>query len=816
MSGSNKVHPTPGGSSPPAPAPDPPSAAASPSSVLPRLSSAGPPVSALATRQQLRLSERKLRAEARRHKALFFDDTYNRQQDIKLNKLGPDVDKPRSESELAVFADADKIVTLFNSVRLSVTKKYREYPGIDFRLAYEEGNSKVFLAVRSKVRCSPLDVIAKRFDFDSFATTTLLIESENNHHFVGCMTVTLPPPFLPRQFVNNVMWRELEITADLLSQSSHPESVTSMFQFVVVPTTHSSVPESADIVRGMSYETMFLLEHASSSCTESIHYIHGDLRGDVPSFIANNGAIKNHGTRTLNLIQTFQRRRDLEELFADVAYNRQQDIKLNHLRPDVSKPRDVAERDVFAEANKIVTLFSDVQLNVENHREYPGIGFRLAYKKGNNKGFLAVRSMVRCGPLDFVAKVVDFDDVEVATVALEVIERVNNHHFVAHKTITLPSPFLPRQFVGVGVWQELEITAELLAQSQHPDSVTSIFQFVGMPTTHSSVPESADIVRGLSYENTFLLEHASSSRTEAISYIHVDPRGDVPSFIVNMSIIKNHGTRALNLIQTFQRRLVLENLDEKDGKTLGESFILAKRAAPKGTTIFDVAQTVFDQHVSLLEAAGIHPALRSIIFAALENKLHRVVECDSKLDDLSLEDGRKIGRALASSLLSSTDPAAAVAEWIGLYQALTEMNSEFIWFEPMMVVIATRLLQDSNWGLIMRLVIGVLLSFTDVATDTYMILRYIKNDQLVYAYATIACIGTSIFLQAVLVVAQYHKASRRRLIRELAIVFSFTKPIWDTYAVCVGREHSAEQSVSPLTELLIGKGCELDLGAGRD
>jgi hypothetical protein len=207
------------------------------------------------------------------------------------------------------------------------------------------------------------------------------------------------------------------------------------------------------------------------------------------------------------------------------------------------------------------------------------------------------------------------------------------------------------------------------------------------------------------------------------------------------------------------------------------------------------------------------PAFVTIVAAALTNRLCIDTESarlrDLALDDLTNDDGDKIGKALSLCLFSSTDPVAAVADWLGYYPALTELNLKYVWFKPMMTTIAAELVRESSWGMVLRLTIGTIIGIVDVMSDIVMTVFYFRNNQPVFAQATIVCVAQSILFQTIIVLAQYRNASRRRLLFELAIALSFTKPIWDTYHVCSGKEQDIEQLFSPLSELSIIKLSEL-------
>ena len=293
-----------------------------------------------------------------------------------------------------------------------------------------------------------------------------------------------------------------------------------------------------------------------------------------------------------------------EALSSDVKYNRQQQIIRTVLLPDVGVRRSEAELAHFIEADKIVALYDSVSLKNTRNKQYPGLAFRFAYQKGSSLGFLETRTTMRCRALDVVAMLFDFDDFE----TVKLLESLNNHSFVFLLDIATPSPLLlPRQFVNICIWRMVEINAASLSRSTHPDSVTAIYEIVYMPTTHSSAPETDSVIRGLAYEVVFMYEHSSSSKIEYICYVHTDPRGYVPHFVVNSTIIQNYGARILYRLQVMQGRRLLDELDERDGAAMGEAFVLAKRGAHKGDTASTAVFTVVEQHVALRQAAAIHP-----------------------------------------------------------------------------------------------------------------------------------------------------------------------------------------------------------------
>ena len=361
---------------------------------------------------------------------------------------------------------------------------------------------------------------------------------------------------------------------------------------------------------------------------------------------------------------------------ADVEFQRQQQIIKTRILPNLDVTCSVEELAYFSAAEKIVELFKGVKLeSTRRDLKYPDLEFRLAHQKSGSFGFLEIRADMHCSGLDVIAKRFDYHDFT----SVKVVEILSDRSFVGLLDVAAPLPLLPRQFICIMVWRKIDINTASLAMSRRPDSATAIYQIIAMPTTHSSVPETSTTVRGLLVEVTYVYQH-STTDTEYVTYAHADPRGNVPAFLVNLSIVDNNAPRVRKLSEVFLRRLILDDLDERLSVAFGNTFLHAKRQARKGTSAAEVVEFVIDKHASLSQAAALYPALRSVVLAAvLENKLRRVPECKTKLLNLTTAEGSAIGGALAASLLYATSPASGVAEWIGIFPALTEMKEKYVW-----------------------------------------------------------------------------------------------------------------------------------------
>ena len=67
-----------------------------------------------------------------------------------------------------------------------------------------------------------------------------------------------------------------------------------------------------------------------------------------------------------------------------------------------------------------------------------------------------------------------------------------------------------------------------------------------------------------------------------------------------------------------------------------------------------------------------------------------------------------------------------------------------------MIIIANNTARDSIYGMAYRVGVGAVLFMTDIATDAYVISKYLESEKIVtQATAILAMIATNLFLQLV-------------------------------------------------------------------
>ena len=127
----------------------------------------------------------------------------------------------------------------------------------------------------------------------------------------------------------------------------------------------------------------------------------------------------------------------------------------------------------------------------------------------------------------------------------------------------------------------------------------------------------------------------------------------------------------------------------------------------------------------------------------------------------------------------------------------------------MVNAVAKRLLGEVSWGLKMRVIIGAGLSMLDMATDIFVILRYMgKDDTRGYGWSLLWMIVASMMLQLFVVFAQ-NKGKPWVMAKEMLIVLTGLKPGYDSFKVCSGQEMDDHHSLDAKVELVASKGIEM-------
>jgi hypothetical protein len=69
---------------------------------------------------------------------------------------------------------------------------------------------------------------------------------------------------------------------------------------------------------------------------------------------------------------------------------------------------------------------------------------------------------------------------------------------------------------------------------------------------------------------------------------------------------------------------------------------------------------------------------------------------------LTANEAGRIARSFPMVMMANATAAAAVDEFIMTYQALGELDREYVWFRPMLTAIATEVMRAVAWGVQFR------------------------------------------------------------------------------------------------------------------
>ena len=204
--------------------------------------------------------------------------------------------------------------------------------------------------------------------------------------------------------------------------------------------------------------------------------------------------------------------------------------------------------------------------------------------------------------------------------------------------------------------------------------------------------------------------------------------------------------------------------------------------------------------------------MKAMLGAALEGSLGRNKAVGTKLVCVSDKEAVQIGKNLVPSLMTEHLAVAGVNEWRVQNRAVTELMEEHIWFETMMVILGQGIVKTAAWGLMARVIIGAVMSVTDLATDI-VILREFWNggsSRLAFRNAQLASLVSSFVLQLmVTALVQHRKKGLKRILTECLIVLTGGKGPVDAYRIASGAEQEKDDAFSPMLDLVVTKSIEL-------
>ena len=258
-----------------------------------------------------------------------------------------------------------------------------------------------------------------------------------------------------------------------------------------------------------------------------------------------------------------------------------------------------------------------------------------------------------------------------------------------------PAPFRNRDFHVRRVWKKLEEGTCII-------STTPIYQ--------NDFPPDVKAVRG---RFPLAMKIVAISPTECkVEYtIQIDFGGIVPAKLTNMYIGRSLASGTTEVQEFFQSLRPLADWDSKDGRAVGVVVCIKTEAEKREKQLKEQVKVrmvgLFGRYRGLKEAGERYVRFQTMLAAAAQNSLQLGGDVGKGLGELSVEDGEKIGKALASALAGTRmGPKKAVDAWIRRFPALVQLDEEEAWFRPMAEAMAKKLVSEVGWGAKRRLCVG--------------------------------------------------------------------------------------------------------------
>ncbi|GMI24944.1 hypothetical protein TeGR_g15167 [Tetraparma gracilis] len=270
--------------------------------------------------------------------------------------------------------------------------------------------------------------------------------------------------------------------------------------------------------------------------------------------------------------------------------------------------------------------------------------------------------------------------------------------------------------------------------------------------------------------------------------------------------------RAVSQVQRYYQNLrALDDLDADDGAAMGTMLLDSVGAFRSGNTwgkkktLGRLALSVMlEKNRALRELHSEYAWFAPMMVKVLDNRPGRPKTVDKPLGSLTEADGRKLGKTMGSLMLSNRLATTAVHNFIRRFPCLTDFDARMPFFRAFMEAIAHHKRRSADWGVKIRVLVGVVLPTVDMSSDVYMVTEYIRSGEIGMAKAIIAMVFLCLLSQLMIVYAQ----TRRKpalMVREMLLTLLFMKPARDALRVAQGNERKAHEAISPFAELMSTK-----------
>jgi hypothetical protein len=376
----------------------------------------------------------------------------------------------------------------------------------------------------------------------------------------------------------------------------------------------------------------------------------------------------------------------------------------------------------------------------------------------------------------------------------EVREVKSLHHSVEYYECKAPG-FQNRTMLHALLWKRLSETQYL---------------WVTVPiASHPSVGPSDE--RGkvrAEVKRCFRLTSLTTDSTKVEYACSLDMKGAFPRSLTEHVIVPALMRFPCAIMEYFQKLKPSCKCTARDGVRVGHMLMdLAesanRRDRPSAVCAF-VYQTAMLRECEL---ASVDVMLSSVFDQRFELQAQPVAANDPAT--LTEADAATIGRGFEAIIRVGSTPFDVVDELLRNYPALGAVEQRYGWFRPMLETIAKRRAATAPLGLKLRLGIGALFSFGDMASDLTQIVQMFLSGHSGMAFALILMVGMNLAFQALIAILQTAHRGWKEVLYEVFLVLSLLKPVIDAIRVAGGAEHVDGAPFDPSNELAAAKVSEL-------
>ncbi|GMI19409.1 hypothetical protein TeGR_g8828, partial [Tetraparma gracilis] len=193
-----------------------------------------------------------------------------------------------------------------------------------------------------------------------------------------------------------------------------------------------------------------------------------------------------------------------------------------------------------------------------------------------------------------------------------------------------------------------------------------------------------------------------------------------------------------------------DSFDDGDGTVLGQLLFLKLHPHRKNRDLLH--EELFDmiRMTNVLRSAQAkYRFIDEFLFHIIRNKMKMGASQTSfvvktHLVALTASEAGRIARSFPMVMMANATAAAALDEFIMTYEALRELDREYVWFRPMLTAIATELMSAVAWGVKFRAYLGAGVSVADGLSDGYMIKTFYDMGDMANAKGLLAMVGANL------------------------------------------------------------------------